>query len=92
MVTGTCYVVAHRFKASVQKKDIVIVGGPPCAISARCLIMRSPCPIPHAIKCSSVAGSSAQHRQASAQRDEDIASAKFEATTRPDSALLMLCA
>jgi hypothetical protein len=35
------------------------------AISARCLIMRGPCPVRRAIRCSSVAGSSAHHRQGS---------------------------
>jgi hypothetical protein len=39
-------------------------------------------PIRHAIHRNSVAGSSAR-RQASARRDEDIASAKFETTTKP---------
>jgi hypothetical protein len=37
-----------------------------------------PCPIQLTIKCRSVAGSSGQRRQASAQSDEDIAPAKFE--------------
>jgi hypothetical protein len=44
------------------------------AISARCSITRSPCPIWHAIKCSSAAGSSARRPQASA---------RFARTTRP---------
>jgi hypothetical protein len=37
----------------------------------------SPCPAPHAIHCSSVAGSSARRRQVSARRDESISLAKF---------------
>jgi hypothetical protein len=42
--------------------------GSTCAISKRCLITRSRCPIRRAIRRSRVAGSSAQRRQASAQR------------------------
>jgi hypothetical protein len=49
------------------------------AISARCLIMRSPCPIPHAIKNGSLAGPSAQRHHTLARRMRDIAPAKFEA-------------
>jgi hypothetical protein len=52
-----------------------------CAISAWCLTTRSPCPIRHAIRCSSVAGSSAQRRQASARRARGNGSAKFAGTT-----------
>jgi hypothetical protein len=41
-----------------------------------------PCPIQLTIKCRSVAGSSAQRRQASARREGDLR-CQFEATTRP---------
>jgi hypothetical protein len=37
----------------------------------------SPCPAPHAIHCTSVAGSSARRRQVSARWDESIALAMF---------------
>jgi hypothetical protein len=39
------------------------VAGSTCAISARCLITRSPCPIRRAIRRNRVAGSSAQRRR-----------------------------
>jgi hypothetical protein len=57
-----CSVLAtHRCYADIA------VAGSTCAISARCLTTRSPCLIPHAIERSSVAGSSAQRRHASAR-------------------------
>jgi hypothetical protein len=43
----------------------------------------SPCPVPHAIHCSSVAGSSARRRLASARRTRDGAPAKFDGTAKP---------
>ena len=46
---------------------LAVAAGSTCAISARCLSTKNPCPIQWKIKCSSVAGSSAQRRHASAQ-------------------------
>jgi hypothetical protein len=60
--------------------------GSTCAISARCSTTRGPCPIRHAIKCRSVAGSSAQHRQVAGRRDGDIAAFKFARATMPREA------